>query len=168
MKKNNIKKVLLTGGTGFVGSSLLRRLISNSYEVILVKHSFSNIFRIKNELERVKVYDLDRVSLREIFEENEISTIIHCATKYDTNEDTSDILEANLMFPVKLLEQAVKSGKDIVFINTDSFFNKEDIGGVYVSSKILSVQKTTSIVVEIFLSSCKNFEHSIRACLWSL
>jgi len=121
----------LTGGTGFVGSSLLRRLLSNSYEVILLKHSFSDIFRIKDELERVKVYDLDRISLREIFEENEISTIIHCATKYDTNESTSDILEANLIFPVKLLEQAVKSGNSIVFINTDSFFNKEDMEGGY-------------------------------------
>ena len=43
---NNIKTILITGGTGFLGSNIIKRLLELGYEIILLKRSFSNTFRI--------------------------------------------------------------------------------------------------------------------------
>ena len=44
-KKNNIKKVVITGGSGFVGQSLIDSLLNNQFKVVALEHksSFSNI-----------------------------------------------------------------------------------------------------------------------------
>ncbi|WP_443029209.1 NAD-dependent epimerase/dehydratase family protein [Spirulina sp. CS-785/01] len=39
--------ILLTGGTGFLGSHLAQKLLQNNYKVIILKRSFSNLKRIE-------------------------------------------------------------------------------------------------------------------------
>ena len=44
------KTILITGGTGFLGSSLLKKFLEGGYQIILLKRSFSNTFRINKYL----------------------------------------------------------------------------------------------------------------------
>ena len=64
MKKNTI---LLTGATGFLGSHLLRKLVTLNSRVIIVKRSFSNIDRIIDLINSkyVKFHDLDKDNLED-------------------------------------------------------------------------------------------------------
>lgn len=119
-----MKTILLTGATGFLGSHLLTKLLENNYEVIVLKRSFSNIFRIKNYIKDIKYYDIDRVDIGFIFETNKIDTVLHSATNYGRKDrNPLDIIKANLTLPLNLLYEGLN--RDLkVFINTDTIINK--------------------------------------------
>ena len=103
--------ILLTGATGFLGSHLLKALVNKGYEVVVLKRSTSNMWRLKGFENTFKSYDIDQVPLRKAFEEQYIDTIIHTACVYGRKgESIQKILETNLMFGIELL-------------NTGTFFN---------------------------------------------
>jgi len=117
-------RILLTGATGFLGSHLLRRLLADGYPVAVLKRSFSNCEKIRDCLDRVRGYDVDRVPLESIVAENQFQVILHCATNYGRREeDPLAIMESNLILPLKLLELGRKKGVPI-FINTDTLLDK--------------------------------------------
>ena len=103
--------ILLTGATGFLGSHLLKALVNKGYEVVVLKRSTSNTWRLKGFENTFKSYDIDQVPLQKAFEEQYIETIIHTACVYGRKgESIQQILETNLMFGIELL-------------NTGTFFN---------------------------------------------
>jgi len=119
-----MKTVLLTGATGFLGSHLLESLLKNNYEVVVLKRSTSNTWRIDSLLKEVRVYDVDKQPLQKIFEENSIHTVIHMATLYrkaDDGVDVQEMITSNVSFPASLIELGVKYGLK-AFINTGTFF----------------------------------------------
>jgi len=119
-----IKTVLLTGGTGFIGSFILEKLLDNKIKVILLKLSSSNTWRIDHILSSIKNYNLDEVNLDSIFNENKPDAIIHLATFYKKQHITQDIdsmISANITLPLKLLDFA-KDYQVKYFINTGTFF----------------------------------------------
>lgn len=121
-----MKKILLTGSTGFLGSALLHGLLSNGYSVIGIKRSTSDMWRISHLTDHnlLTLVDIDQCNIENIFKENNIETIIHTATEYGREIDNvSKILEANLMLPLKIAEAGIANGTT-TFINTDSYFNK--------------------------------------------
>ena len=121
--KLKAKKILITGATGFLGSHLLQALIEKGYNIIILKRSFSNIWRIKNIFSQIKSYDIDKMSIKKIFDENEIEGIIHLATDYGrkNNNDIIQMSKANIEMPAKLLDLGCKHGV-IFFINTHTFW----------------------------------------------
>ena len=77
--------ILLTGATGFLGSHVLEMLLScEGVKVTAVKRSFSNLDKIGHLAGHpaLKLYDLDRTTLPEIFSAEKIDTSIHVATEY--------------------------------------------------------------------------------------
>lgn len=115
-------EILLTGATGFVGSYVLEALLADGHSLCIVKRSFSKTERIGHLLGKCKTYDLDRTATVEIFRENKIGCIVHCATHYGRNDkEYAENIESNLLFPVRLLSQGMEYGV-CSFINTDSFF----------------------------------------------
>jgi len=124
--------ILLTGATGFLGSHLLEALLVNGYDVVILKRSFSDTWRINHLLERIKFYDTDKVPLEKPFKENKIKTVIHTATNYGRKgEKTTEIIETNLVFPMRLLEIAV-------LFNTDTFINTDTLQYKYLNTYTLS------------------------------
>ena len=82
-----MKKVLVTGGTGYIGSHTVVELLKEGKEVVIVDN-FSNskqnvIERIKKITGKdVKFYNidyLDKEKLEKVFEENEIDSVINFA-----------------------------------------------------------------------------------------
>lgn len=124
-----MKTIILTGATGFLGSAILKAILSESSDkVMLLKRSFSNIWRIKDEIKdsRVAYFDIDKQDLCKI-NFNGVDTIIHCATEYGRGDSLChNILETNLIFPIHLIELAIKNNVK-TFINTDTYFNKDNI-----------------------------------------
>lgn len=120
------KKILLTGATGFLGSHLLPALIEKGYDIIVLKRSFSNTWRIQNVLSQTKSYDIDKLDIVKIFNENKIGCIIHLAT--DTgrknNNDIRQIFKANIELPTQLLDLGCKHGV-VFYINTHTFWNSK-------------------------------------------
>lgn len=79
--------VLVTGGTGFIGSHTVISLYENGYDVIIVDNLSNSktevLNRLKiitgNEFKFYKIDCCDKEALRVVFEENHIDSVIHFA-----------------------------------------------------------------------------------------
>ena len=118
------RTVLITGATGFLGSNLLLKLVELNFDVVFLKRSFSKCTRIVSVLDKVKFYDIDKTGLSEVFKENRIDIIIHCATSYGSEiTEPKNLIESNLIYPLELLDLGSKEGISC-FINTDTILDR--------------------------------------------
>lgn len=132
-------KILLTGGTGFLGSHLTSFLLGCGHEIIVLKRSTSNISRISSIIKRITTYDIDIVDLETPFRENrEIDAIIHTATSYGRDDSNIDnIIKSNIVFPARLLELGCIY-RIPFFFNTDTFFDADVVSYNYLPAYTLS------------------------------
>jgi len=117
-------KALLTGATGFVGSNLLRALVSNDYETHVTIRKDSNIWRIRDVIDQIELHycDLtDQERVRQLVHEIRPQLIFHLATYGATPSQKAKItiMNANLMGTINLLDACVEAGFEC-FINTGS------------------------------------------------
>ena len=112
--------VLITGVTGFLGSALARELCK-THRIIGLKRHASDLFRIADIAHNIKLYDADRVLLETLFQEFSIDFVIHTATDYGTHGAVTEVLDANVRYPLSLLSLSILSGVK-AFINTDTFY----------------------------------------------
>ncbi len=118
------KTILLTGGTGYLGSHLLKRLVQYNDRVVLLKRTSSDTWRIRDYIGHVTVYDADRKSFDGIFKKEKIDIVVHCATDYGRKGlHKPTLVESNLLLPLKLLESGIQHGVSC-FINTDTILDK--------------------------------------------
>lgn len=123
-----MENIFVTGGTGFLGSNLMKELV-NKYNVIMLKRTFSNLSRLKkikelHKNERIKYYDIDKTPLEEVFRNEKINIVLHCATNYGRGQkDPMEVITANLIMPLKLLELSRQHGVS-AFVNTDTILDK--------------------------------------------
>ncbi len=123
--KTSSKKILITGGTGFIGSHLIHKLLAKNYSIVLLKRKKSDTWRIKDILKKVKVYDVNlNTNFKKILRDESVYGIIHLATKHiKIHKNSSDIKkmnESNITFPTLLLNAAVNQNIQF-FINTGTF-----------------------------------------------
>lgn len=120
-----MKKILLTGATGFLGSHLACTLLASGYEVIALKRKSSSLRRIQSIATDIKLIDIESLNYESLFGDfGKIDAIIHTATCYGrNNESVSEIFEANTSFPLQLLDAGNRSGVEL-FINTDTILDK--------------------------------------------
>jgi CDP-paratose synthetase len=112
--------ILLTGATGFLGSRLLSAMLAADHRVSVLKRSFSDTRRIQHLLPRVAAFDLDHRPLDAVFDHRPVDIIVHTATIYGRKvAERSGIVEANIAFPVRLLDRAESSGVSL-FMNIDT------------------------------------------------
>lgn len=125
-------RILLTGATGFLGSHLLERLLEENHQVVVLKRSTSDTWRIKHRLDQVTSFNVDQQPIEAAFAENKIEAVIHTACHYGRNQDSmSQVIDSNLMFSVKVLEMAIR-------YNTGTFFNTGTLLPDYLNTYSLS------------------------------
>lgn len=117
---NYLYKILITGATGFLGSSLLKELALSNNFLVALKRSSSHLNRVKVNSDKIIFYDVDNTKLADIFLKEKPDIVIHTACKYDKgNVSMKDIIETNLIFGLDVFEEARKNDTEL-FINIDT------------------------------------------------
>ena len=119
------KKILITGGTGFIGANLVRKLTSIGYKPVLLIRKNSNIWRlkdIKNKVVFIESEILNKPQLNKIILKIKPNIIYHLAV-YGTivaqQRDINEAIDVNITGTMNLLEASRKAGCEY-FINTGS------------------------------------------------
>ena len=133
-----MKNVVVTGGNGFVGSNLVRKLVNENYNVSIIEKlgvSIEGIEDIENKV-NIFFYDGDINKLIGIFEQiKKVDTVFHLASLVKTShnpEDISNLIESNITFGTHLLE-AMYTIKCFNMINTSTYwqhYNNENYNPV--------------------------------------
>ena len=114
-------RVLISGGTGYVGSKIVTSLSDSGYEVVVLTRRPPRS-RLSNA--RYVVHDLTWPSVVAAVEEAHAGTVIHAAARYVRQHQAVDVapmIEANVTLGVLLLEAAATVGVGR-FLYTSSFF----------------------------------------------
>jgi len=116
-----MKRLLLTGITGYVGGYLAKACLDAGYAVVGLKRVSSNTESLLQVLHRIELVDVDKssFSFQDFFKrEEQFDVIVHTATSYGrSGERLSEVLQANTVFPLMLLEAACEAGVPL-FVNT--------------------------------------------------
>ena len=132
-------RVLVTGGTGYIGSHTIVELVSHGYDVIAVD-DFSNskpivLDKLKEITgKEIKFYEInvcDKEKLRKVFKENEIDAVIHFAGYKAVGESVAKPLmyyRNNLDSTITLLEVMEEYNvKKIVFSSSATVYGDPEI-----------------------------------------
>ena len=109
-------KILITGGAGFIGSHLAKKLIGSGWQVVIVDRTGTSNSRLKKDrLEKFlnpkdyQYYELelaDVAALKKIFAENKFDAICHLAAKTNLEFDSELYNRANIMGTLAVFEMA--------------------------------------------------------------
>ncbi|WP_119420935.1 NAD-dependent epimerase/dehydratase family protein [Desertibaculum subflavum] len=130
------RRVLVTGGLGFIGSNLARALVERSADVVLVDSLIpeygGNLFNVAGIEDRVRVNisDVrDPHSLRHLVQDREVIFNLAGQTSHmDSMADPVTDLEINCVAQLRLLEvcRHHNPGVKIVFASTRQIYGKPD------------------------------------------
>lgn len=139
-----MKNVVVTGGTGFIGSHLIYKLKEYGYNIALFcrdKSDFKSIESIKDEVTIYKVNN-NLNKMVEAFYDFKPEYVIHLVSYFKaehTKDDIEKLIDTNIKFPSLILE-AMNLCNIKKFINTGTAwqnYNNEDYNPVclYASTK---------------------------------
>lgn len=119
-----MKRVIITGASGFVGSNLTRRLLQEGYDLHLFLRRGSNLWRIESILKQVQIYEVDfadKEALAGRVSKIRPDWIFHLAAygAYSWQTDFGQMIQTNIIGTINLVEACLKTGFE-VFINTGS------------------------------------------------
>ena len=130
-------KILLTGGTGYIGSHTAIELIKRGYEVEIMDNLFNSKITVLNEIEKItgvkpkfyKVDLLDKEGLNKLFSEGNYDIVIHFAGLKAVGESVEKPLkyyENNVGGTINLLEVMSKYNvKKIVFSSSATVYGEQ-------------------------------------------
>ena len=117
---HNNGKILVVGGTGYLGKKLLESLILHQYEVtctFLPEENYSSTASISPLIHFIPI---DIISIKDILEKDKYDWIVNLAAKYEKgNTNIASIVNVNTLLAVQLLTVACECGvKNFMTIDT--------------------------------------------------
>lgn len=155
-------KILVTGGTGYIGSHTVVELINNGYDVVIVDNFSNSKPVVLDKLKEItgkdiKFYELDlccKDKVKKVFEEQKIDAVIHFAGFKAVGESVSKPLmyyRNNIDSTLTLLEVMQEYNvKKIVFSSSATVYGEPEILPIKETSKLSTTNPygTTKLYIE--------------------
>ena len=108
-----LKKVLITGGAGFIGSHIVDKLLENNYSVVVLDNLSSGTEDNLQNSDKLKLYqvNIEKDNLEEIFDIEKPDYVIHLAAQTSVNYsifNTYFDADMNIMATIRLLDVCKK------------------------------------------------------------
>lgn len=132
-----MRKVLVTGGAGFIGSHTVVELVNAGFETIIVDdlsnteiELLEGIRKITGASPKFYQYDLkDETKVREIFSNNQIDAVIHFAAHKAVGESVENPVKYyknNFLSMCNLLEECTSRSIPMVFSSSCTVYGNPD------------------------------------------
>ena len=174
-------KILLTGGTGYIGSHTAVELIERGYDIEILDNLFNSKITVLDDIEKItgvkpKFYEvdlLDMPALEKVFEEGEFDLVIHFAGLKAVGESVEKPLKYyknNVGGTINLLECMKKYDvSKIIFSSSATVYGDQGVAEVVEDMQtgvgITNPYGETKYVIEEILKDVavadKNFEATI-------
>lgn len=166
-----MKTILITGVNGFLGSEIAKEAL-NYYNVIGLKKSTSKISRIK-DVYKIKTYDIDKIDLEKVFNENKIEYVIHTAGLQNKHSSSVyDLIDINVLFTVKLAELSDKHDvKAFLFAdtilpkNTNTYSLSKSQARSWLQSFNTTKMKVIDLRLELFFGYAEDDNQFIKSLI---
>ncbi len=160
--------ILVTGGTGYIGSHTVVELIKNNYDVVIIDNLSNSSKDVVNKIEKItgskcKFYEADirdENALDKIFKENKIDAVIHFAGYKAVGESVKkplDYYDNNVVGTIKLLETMKKYNcKKMVFSSSATVYGNPKVhkfDETIERGKAVNPYGATKIVIEEMLEN---------------
>ena len=132
------KKILITGGAGYIGSHTALELLNEGYEVVvydnLCNSSKESLKRVEELTgKHITFYEgdvMDEAALKEMFEKENVDAVIHCAALKAVGESVQKPLEYyrnNITGTLTLMDVMKQTGvKNIVFSSSATVYGSPE------------------------------------------
>ncbi len=134
----NNKKVLVTGGTGFIGSHAVVELINNGYEVIVADDLSNSRLEVVDAFEKItgtrpvfiQIDLCDSEKTNQLFQQYKPAAIVHFAAKKLVGESVQQPLNyyrTNLVSLMNVMEAAIANEcRNLVFSSSCTVYGQPD------------------------------------------
>ncbi|TAN45728.1 MAG: dTDP-glucose 4,6-dehydratase [Nitrospirae bacterium] len=149
-----MKRLLVTGGAGFIGSEFVRQGVRKGYSIILADSLTyaGDLLRIKEfekEISLHRVSVTDKAGVEKIFDAEKPDAVIHWAAESHVDRsimDAGPFLNTNVLGTQTLLDAARKFGVErFINISTDEVYGDLDGSGSFFETTPLSPNSPYSV-----------------------
>lgn len=155
-----VKRLLISGATGFVGKHLVPQLILEGYQVLEITRSISKSVMLFGESTfKVEVNDID---FNNKILEFKPEVVIHLAsylTSSDKWQDVEKLVNTNILFLSKILNAVSNIGIKL-FVNTGTFAEYYKGDDVFQPAYYYAATKTASRAILDYYSNTYNFKQT--------
>jgi UDP-glucose 4-epimerase len=157
-----MRKVLITGITGFLGSHIAENFINSNIEVVGLKRKNSDIWKCKEFKDRIHWVDIDGEGLyKNQLINHSFDTIIHGAwIGVESNDrDNWELQSKNIEFLIELLDIAKEVGvKKFIFLGSQAEYGNIDgkISEEHIAEALNAYGSIKLACLEIVKTFCKS------------
>ena len=135
------KKVIVTGGAGFIGSHLVDRLLEEGHQVVVMDNLSTGKLQNLNPAATFHHSDITHKSVNDVFHREQPDIVFHMAAQVSVTESTKDPINdasINVTGTLRLLEASRRFG-------VEKFIYSSTGGALYGDPKVNPCSETTPI-----------------------
>lgn len=174
-----MKKILVTGGLGYIGSHTVVELIAEGYEVVIIdnlSNTQKTVLEGIEEITKVRpifyAYDLkDKAMVSRVFSTHEIEGVIHFAAYKSVGESQQiplDYYENNLCTLLNILQEMKrKKVSNFIFSSSCTVYGQADIMPIDENTPLKTPESSYGKTKQMGEEIIKDFvtSHQKKACL---
>ena len=158
-----MKRILVTGATGFLGAYVLKEFIDN-YEIIAIGRNEKKLLQIKNKYndKNISVMKVDLSDIDDVLKLPNVDIVIHCAALSTVWGNKKEFINDNVLATKNIVKYSKEKGVNkIVHISTPSIYTEKKDRFNIKETEILEHNKLnyyieTKIMAEKIILDAKN------------
>ena len=171
--------ILVTGGTGYIGSHTVVELINKGYDVVIVDNLSNSKYEVVNRIntitnKTIKFYQVDvcdKTSLKEVFKKHSIDSVIHFAGLKAVGESTimpMKYYENNIMSTLTLIEVMKEFNcKNLIFSSSATVYGPQEVMPINEDAALSATNPygRTKLFIEYILKDLYNADNEWNIAL---